>query len=152
WAAKDAFLLVGTETGVEMWDAQKGTRIKSIDVGPTGSLAYSPRPETRLAAGHLALKNPVGRVSFIDTANGKETPIYPEKEETQREFNVSAFSPDGKLFASAAVTSQTIYLWDRTTLKVRHRLAGQGRPYFAAGWGKDGKTIVWSGGAYRSLT
>src|SRR5262249_53985609 len=153
WGPRDAFLLVGTEAGIETWDAQKGTRITEYKVGPTASLTYDQdkKAPTLLTAGQRKVEDVYGRVSYLDTTTGKTTRIYSRAEGRQGEFGVSAFSPNGKWLASAASPSQTIYLWQRNSSEPPHQLKGVGQPCFAVGWGKEGHSIVWGGGAYRSI-
>jgi WD40 repeat protein len=139
WSPDGTTVALGTEAGVELWDARAGTRRKSFAVGYTSAMTWSENGRALLTAGALPGRKGA-RVNILDAASGQERRAYPLPE---LQAHVVAFSPDGKLVAATGEPDHVIHVWRRGSTELVWTAQGRGRPFFGAGWGKDGHTIAW---------
>jgi WD40 repeat protein len=54
-----------------------------------------------------------------------------------------AVSPDDNLAATAGGAGHEVFVWQTSDARLIHRLGGEARMHFSAGWGADGKSICW---------
>jgi WD40 repeat protein len=66
--------------------------------------------------------------------------------------NAVAFSPDGKLLATAESFGSLVKLWNVSTGKLVHTLSGHHDGVWALSFSTDGKLLASSGGAHEGLT
>ena len=71
---------------------------------------------------------------------GKELTAYSQHDSI---VLASAFSPDGRLTATAGGEQYPIEVWDPITGETKRALKGAGQPIWAAGFSPDGKSIGW---------
>ena len=55
----------------------------------------------------------------------------------------TAFSPNGRLAATAGGNDRSIHLWDINTGQLEKRLAGDGKAIWAVGFSADGQKLAW---------
>jgi WD40 repeat protein len=63
-------------------------------------------------------------------------------------ITATAFSPDGRMAATAGGENQGIDLWDPSTGKPIRRLAGQGKPVWSVAFSKDGRAVFFGNSRY----
>lgn len=122
---------------VRLWDVASGKDVCPLPGRrhPPRCLAYHPDGK-RLAAGGW------GGVTFWDVARSREVRYFPlqVKDRPQRIVAV-AFSPDGTRLAAGA-DGGILTVWDVSTGKELHRLAGAARHLGRLVFSPDGKTII----------
>ncbi len=124
-------LTASEDKSLRLWDAAKGTEIRSYP-GVRGCL--SPDGERLLAVG------PDGTFLLRDSATGDEVRAFKGPPAT-----LAWFSPDGKRVL-AAHADRTLRLWDTETAKEQAVLTGHGQPVTGAAFSPDGARIVSSAG------
>lgn len=105
------------------------------------SAVFSPDGKTVAAAGFHMDK----LVKLVDVSSGKILRTFPGH--SQIETYAVAFSPDGKLLASAC-RDHEILVWEVATARLLHRL--EGAPAVALAFSPDSKTLA-TGGADRTV-
>jgi WD40 repeat protein len=146
----DGSLVATAADGVRLYDARTGALLRVIgDAGDRG-VAFSPDGRTVAAAGfHLEqpFSTPLLPLPLYDVRTGKC--VQTLAGHTAWETYAIAFSPDGKLFASAGADQQVL-VWERTTGNLRQRFAGPASPVTALAFSPDG-TLLAGGGADRTV-
>jgi RNA polymerase sigma factor (sigma-70 family) len=142
----DGSLVAACADGARLYDARTGALLRTIgDAGGRG-VAFSPDGRAVAAAG-FHLEKPFGRPSTLlaiyDVQTGKR--VQALAGHTEWESYAVAFSPDGKLFASAGADKQVL-VWELATGALRHRLADQPSPVTALAFSPDSATLAGGGG------
>jgi WD40 repeat protein/serine/threonine protein kinase len=141
---------------IRVWDAQTGQNPTTLKKGgPVSSVAISPDGKRVAAAGVApgeSGKGPLGgggEVKVWDIQTGKELHSLKGGAATV------AFSPDGKLLASAGLVYEPgqepvgeVKVWDAQTGKELHSLKGGGA---SVAFSPDGKLLASAGGVYKKL-
>jgi WD40 repeat protein len=131
---------------VRLWDIMGGKEIRQMHGHQDGihSIRFSPDGKSLASAGGD------GVVRLWDVASGKELPSFVGHEDqiNPRPTNIRqvlcvAFSPDGKVLASACLQDKRILLWEVSTGQVRS-LPDQDRAV-AVAFSPDGKTLASAG-------
>src|SRR5262249_9948659 len=71
WGADDRQLLVATKDGVDLWDSQTSTKVKSISIGKTNAMVWDVERRALLTGG----QGPGGkrpRVTILNVESGKQ--------------------------------------------------------------------------------
>ncbi|HJZ59659.1 MAG TPA: WD40 repeat domain-containing protein [Gemmataceae bacterium] len=146
----DGSLVATAADGVRLYDARTGALLRVIgDAGDRG-VVFSPDGRTLAAAGfHLAdmFSTPLLTLPIYDVQTGKR--VQTLAGHTEWETYAIAFSPDGKLFASAGADKQVL-VWELATGKVRHRFADQASPVTALAFSPDSALLA-GGGADKTI-
>lgn len=138
-------LIATAADGVRLYDARTGALVRVIDAGGR-VVAFAPDGRTLAAAGfHLenVTSKPLMTLPIYDVQTGKRVQVLTGH--TEWETYSIAFSPDGKLFASAGVDKQ-ILVWDLATGKIRHRLGDGASLVSALAFSSDSATLASGGG------
>lgn len=125
------------DAAIQIWDAATGAELKRIP-GEATSLAFSP-DGTRLAVTRNVPGGPALRVA--DPATGK---IVWQNADVKLALGAVAFSPDGKLLATAG-TDRVARLWDAATGKPRGTLVGHAGRVTCLAFRADGKRLITGG-------
>src|SRR5262245_997732 len=128
----------GDDKKVLLWDGQTGNFIRELhrQETPVDSLSFSP-DSSRLLTGSgvggsdvcYALAFPSGSVV---TRFGKHDNIV----------LATAFSPNGKLAATAGGNNYPIHLWNPEDGRIIRTLAGRGQRVWSVGFARDGQSIA----------
>jgi WD40 repeat protein len=128
-----------------VWEAGNGKEVQQFrtTVNPhRGGLAFSPDGQ------HLALIcGPRLRAQIRDVASGRAVQDIPI-EEADNDYDMVAFSPDGKTLAVKAAL--TVDLYDVATGKRLHRLK-QGTNVHGIAFSPDGKTLAAACGGFNEI-
>jgi WD40 repeat protein len=132
WGPDDKVLAV--ESGdpmVSLWDVATGnvTTLKRPEGPHHHGLAWTADGKQLLAGNAL-----------FDLAAGK---VLATLAEPGGLVETAALAPDGRLAVVGTSEGAEVVLWDVTTGKAVHRLAGQGRPAGEVSWSPDGKSVGW---------
>jgi len=128
----------GNDKKVLLWDGQTGNFIKELHMQETTvrSLSFSPDGSRLLTGSGLggnkfcyALAFPSGAVV---TRFGKHDNIV----------LATAFSPNGKLAATAGGGNKLIHLWNPEDGRIIRTLAGRGQTVWSVGFARDGQSIA----------
>lgn len=145
----DGSLVAAAADGVRLYDARTGALVRAIgDAGDRG-VVFSPAGRSVAAAGfHLAtaFTTPLLPLPIFDVQTGKRIHNLPGH--TEWETYAIAFSPDGKLFASAGSDKQ-ILVWELATGKLRLSIADQA-PVTALAFSPDSSLLA-GGGADKAI-
>jgi WD40 repeat protein len=146
----DGSLVATAADGVRLYDARTGAFLRAIgDAGDRG-VVFSPDGRTLAAAGfHLETRftTPLLSLPIYDVQTGRR--VRNLEGHTEWETYAVAFSPDGKLFASAGADKQVL-VWELATGKVRHRLGDRASPVTALAFSPDGALLA-GGGADKTV-
>jgi WD40 repeat protein len=131
------YMATGTNRGtVHVWDAATGAMKHTMRLGSDRVYEVCFRPDSK----QLAACSDYGEKSQLgvwDVATGKQ--VFPFKRHgSTKTIRSIAYSPDGKLLASAS-DDQTIVLWDTATGKEAQTLKGHTRAALAVAFGSNGK-------------
>ena len=129
------------EGGLRLYDAATGRLLRVIGALGDRCAIFSPDGRTLAAAGFHMDK----LVKTVEVATGKIVRSFAGH--SQIETNAVAFSPDGKLLASACRDNE-ILVWDVATGALRHRL--EGAPAVALAFSPDSGTLA-TGGADKTV-
>jgi WD40 repeat protein len=146
----DGSLVATAADGVRLYDARTGALLRVIgDAGGVG-VVFSPDGRMVAAAGfHLqeTFSTPLLPLPIYDVQTGKR--VQTLAGHTEWETYAVAFSPDGRLFASAGADKQ-ILVWELATGTLRHRIADQTSPVTALTFSPDGALLA-GGGADKTI-
>ena len=124
---------------VRLYDARTGAMVRAIDTGGGRGVVFAPDGRRLACAGYHMDK----LVGVYDVTTGKL--LRKLAGHTELETYAIAFSPDGKLLASAG-TDKQILVWELRTGALRHRLANQALPVTALAFSPDSATLASGGG------
>jgi WD40 repeat protein len=153
-----AMLATGGSGGaVQLWDAVTGQERQALSghTGGVGSLAFAPDSKTLVtASGYWTIQvgTPVGRFLPRDYTQAGEVKWWDVKTGEQKTRSrgrtpkvlATAFSPDGKRFATASA-GPAIKLWDPATGQTTDLLTDHEGPIFALAFSRDGKELATAG-------
>jgi WD40 repeat protein len=145
WSHDDGELFIGTKDGVEEWDVKMARKNRAFGVGKTVSFMWEQEKEKNVLFTSGALPGAKGpRASVLQLRMGREREPFPVSEWAAAgdAFDVVAVSHDGKKVAAVGF-DQMIHIWGRVGGELKRTMQGQGLPFHAAGWSKDGKSIAW---------
>jgi WD40 repeat protein len=147
----------GSEGVVQLWDAATGEERRTWrgHTDGVGSLAFAPDGKTLVtASGYWTIQGgtPVGRFRPADYDQPGEVKWWDMKTGEQESLSqgrttkvlATAFSPDGKLFATASA-GPAIKLWDTATGQTTELLTDHEGPIFALVFSPDGKELATAG-------
>lgn len=136
--------------GVRLYDARTGALLRAIGNAGDRKVAFAPDGRTLAAAGfHLeeAFSSPSLLLGIYDVHTGRR--VQTLAGHTEWETYAVAFSPDGKLLASAGADKQ-ILVWELVTGTLRHRIATLRFPVTALAFSPD-SAILASGGGDKTI-
>lgn len=128
----------GLDHTIRLWNPKTGAAIATLAkrrTTPT-SLAFSPDGRTLLATADVA---PFEQ-EIYDVASRKVVQTYRGHDGLT---HAAAFSPDGRLAATAGGSDNQIHLWSAKTAKLEQKLSGTGRAVWSIGISEDGRRIAW---------
>lgn len=129
----------GWDRTVRLWDADGSPRKALGDLGDQVNwVAFSPDSRELLVT--RGGDGGVFACSLYSVATGEETVRFGAHTNT---VVAGAFSPDGRIVATAGGSANEVYLWDPRQRQVVRCLRGKGTVRWSAAWGPDGKTIAW---------
>jgi WD40 repeat protein len=142
----DGTLVAAVADGVRLYDARTGAMLRATHDAGDRAVAFSPDGRTLAAAGfHLetAFTTPLLPIPIYDVQTGRR--VRTLEGHTEWETYAVAFSPDGKLFASAGADKQVL-VWELATGQLRHRFAGLATPVTALAFSPDSALLAGGGG------
>jgi WD40 repeat protein len=136
-----------------LWDTETGKPVRKIGTGIAGGrdlIAFSPDGRTIVTGGGQGFEGrlPIQPdIVLWETATGGERLRISPNEGVVTQ---AAFSPDGRLLATATSRSEAIRLWDTWTGQEMGRFTGHRGAVWGLSFAPDGRTLA-SGGADRTL-
>jgi WD40 repeat protein len=137
------FLATGGEEALQLWDVGAGQKVWQTKAPEKGisAVTFSPDGKTLAAGDHT------GTVHLVAPADGKEARRWAAHPRGAREaayfrgVNALAWSPGGKVFASAG-DDGLIALWDFQTGKKIRTLHGHRSAVYAVAFSSDGRRLA----------
>jgi WD40 repeat protein len=136
-------IATGDEGGeIRFWDSNGNfLKIAGQECEGVGSLNFSPDEILLLATCRSAAAGQYTQL-VLDVKTGRQVTIYPNEKHGHFVL-ASAYSPDGKVVATAGGDRFQIHVWDPLTGATKAVLQGSGRPVWGAGMSPDGSRIAW---------
>jgi WD40 repeat protein len=132
WSASNKFLVSGGQDGVTIWDTADWNIINNVS-GFTLAIAWSPDNE------NIAITQGIkGKITLMDN---KFSTIIKEVERHQSFINEIAWSPNGKLLASAS-DDKSVRIWRTDSLENLVTLEGHTKEVSSVSWSADGRMLV----------
>lgn len=131
------------EGGVRIYDARNGDLLRALGGDGGRQVAFAPDGRSLVCAGYHMDR----RLQLWDPHTGAL--LRTLEGHTEIETYAVAYSPNGRLLASAG-TDKQILVWELATGRLRHRITCQEFPAIALAFSPDGATLA-SGGGDRSV-
>jgi WD40 repeat protein len=131
---------------IRLWDSRTGEFIKQLATlgGEARGLSFSPDSGMLLTGSVFGDKI----CHVFEVPSGREVTSFAGHKNI---VLATAFSPDGKLAATAGGDQNEVYLWNATNGEVVQRLVGAGQPVWSVGFARDGNSVAF-GDSLRAVT
>ena len=136
-AYSPAIALFNLRGPIVLWDIERNTTNTLAADQDVNSVAISPNGDY-VASGHF-----LGEVSLWNLATRQPTQLQPDGQARAHRFGVwgLAFSPDGKLLATAGY-DQVIRLWETASRKLWRTLRGHRGDIYRLSFSSDGQRLI----------
>jgi WD40 repeat protein len=141
WSPDGSVLATGgADRSIKFWssDGALARNIENLD-NTIFSVLFTADSSELLYTWGGAERKSVG-AAILRISSGQERVRFAKYDNT---VYSGAISPDGNVAATAGGSFNEIYLWRLSDAAPLHRLAGKGKPNWAAGWSPNGKQIAW---------
>jgi WD40 repeat protein len=127
---------------IRLWDGKTGSALSTSPFAQLGSaigtLSFSPDGRLLLATCYQEACGYVQRV--FEVSSGKQLTEYKGHDDI---VSAAAFSPEGRLVATAGGSSKEINVWDPRTGETKATLKGTGSTILAVAFSSDGRRLAW---------
>lgn len=142
----DGRTLVSIGGGAKFWDVVTGRELRTIDKATMAAVAFSPDGKTIVVPRAIG-----GAITLWDVSSGQEV----RSMQGMHLADAVAFSPNGRLIATAGVTAddpdKTIKLWDAASGRELRTLRGHTANVESVAFAPDGRLIASAGGDDKSI-